>query len=346
MMSEIDRKKVFWLLKKYSSYTAWKALGDAYNEFADAWMTAMKSADMRDSTEVSWRSEHTKEILDGKIAFNKGLKLLKHGDRQVFRNNSRGLLNRASNELIFVQKIMNPEEYVHDCMKNKDLAFSLIENLVRTMCGQGAATEFDEGKPAPLKRWSVLLNKHPTQGYSLRAPEATATPHNLSPVPPSTNVIVRTTEEIPFDGIYEPEWSGADVSCSGWIEKLTSDAAFEKASAIEKGCMNYLVSGAKAPLYQDGENDAPMPVTWRLIWKDERYLDGKIPEEEEDYLKPGKESSPVQLRCEGGQPCPRSGYWWTPARKGSRQRFTQGEIMPDYPGSSYGVTIWQLDLNQ
>jgi hypothetical protein len=56
--------------------------------------------------------------------------------------------------------------------------------------------------------------------------------------------------------------------------------------------------------------------------------------------------TPSVTRCEGGQPCPRSGYWWTPARKGSRQHFTQGEIMPDYPGSSYGVTIWQWDAGQ
>jgi hypothetical protein len=57
-------------------------------------------------------------------------------------------------------------------------------------------------------------------------------------------------------------------------------------------------------------------------------------------------ATPSVTRCEGGQPCPRSGYWWTPARKGSRQRFTQGEIMPDYPASSYGVTIWQWDAGQ
>jgi hypothetical protein len=53
-----------------------------------------------------------------------------------------------------------------------------------------------------------------------------------------------------------------------------------------------------------------------------------------------------KLRCDGGQPCLRSGYWWTPAREGSRRHFTQGEIMPEYPGSAYGATIWQWDASQ
>ena len=43
-MDEADRKKVFWLLKKYSSYTTWQALGDAYAEFVTAWEYAIANA--------------------------------------------------------------------------------------------------------------------------------------------------------------------------------------------------------------------------------------------------------------------------------------------------------------
>ena len=50
-------------------------------------------------------------------------------------------------------------------------------------------------------------------------------------------------------------------------------------------------------------------------------------------------------RCEGGQLCPKSGWWHTPAREGSRQRFEAGAIMPKY-ASDYGSTIWQWDVNQ
>ncbi len=51
------------------------------------------------------------------------------------------------------------------------------------------------------------------------------------------------------------------------------------------------------------------------------------------------------LRCEGGQPCPRTGYWHTPALEGGRQRFDAGAVMPKYD-SDYGATIWQWDSNQ
>lgn len=52
-----------------------------------------------------------------------------------------------------------------------------------------------------------------------------------------------------------------------------------------------------------------------------------------------------RLRVEGGQPCLRSGYWFTPAQPGSRRLFKEGENMP-VVGSDYGATIWQWDPEQ
>lgn len=45
-------------------------------------------------------------------------------------------------------------------------------------------------------------------------------------------------------------------------------------------------------------------------------------------------------RVEAGQPCPRAGYWFTPAQADSRRSFQQGETMPDFSDSSWGATIW------
>jgi hypothetical protein len=54
-----------------------------------------------------------------------------------------------------------------------------------------------------------------------------------------------------------------------------------------------------------------------------------------------KPSYPSQSnRCEANQPCPRSGLWYTPAKENSERAFKAGEIMPDYPDSAYGATIW------
>jgi Domain of unknown function (DUF1911)/Domain of unknown function (DUF1910) len=46
-----------------------------------------------------------------------------------------------------------------------------------------------------------------------------------------------------------------------------------------------------------------------------------------------------------GEPCPREGYWFTPAKVGSRRHFEAGDVMPSV-GGDYGVTIWQRDEKQ
>jgi hypothetical protein len=59
----------------------------------------------------------------------------------------------------------------------------------------------------------------------------------------------------------------------------------------------------------------------------------------------GKQASdsaqlPSELqRCEGGQPCPETGLWFTPAKTGSQQIFTKGDTMPIFH-TDYGMTIW------
>jgi Immunity protein 74 len=50
-------------------------------------------------------------------------------------------------------------------------------------------------------------------------------------------------------------------------------------------------------------------------------------------------------RVAGGDPCPQSGFWFTPARQSSRRYFFQGEAMP-VVGGDYGVTVWQWDADQ
>jgi Domain of unknown function (DUF1911)/Domain of unknown function (DUF1910) len=66
-------------------------------------------------------------------------------------------------------------------------------------------------------------------------------------------------------------------------------------------------------------------------------------------LKPGATTqtpdSVPRLRCESGQPCPREGWWFTPASVDSRRRFAFGELMPEL-GGDYGATIWQWDEQQ
>jgi len=48
----------------------------------------------------------------------------------------------------------------------------------------------------------------------------------------------------------------------------------------------------------------------------------------------------VHERVEGGEPCPQDGHWWTPAGDPGRGYFKKGDVMPNYPSSQYGATIW------
>lgn len=46
-----------------------------------------------------------------------------------------------------------------------------------------------------------------------------------------------------------------------------------------------------------------------------------------------------------GQQCPRSGWWFTPARTSSRKYINEGEVFPA-ADTSYGATFWQWDIDQ
>ena len=48
------------------------------------------------------------------------------------------------------------------------------------------------------------------------------------------------------------------------------------------------------------------------------------------------------LRVAGGEPCPKSGLWFSPAKADSQAHFDAGTVMPDFPEAQYGMTIWQL----
>jgi hypothetical protein len=55
--------------------------------------------------------------------------------------------------------------------------------------------------------------------------------------------------------------------------------------------------------------------------------------------------APAALRCEANHPCPREGFWFTPAKSNSRRYFTQDQVMPAV-GGDYGATTWQWDETQ
>jgi Domain of unknown function (DUF1911)/Domain of unknown function (DUF1910) len=98
-------------------------------------------------------------------------------------------------------------------------------------------------------------------------------------------------------------------------------------------------------------------ITYLLDINDSSYRDAEfypkdlvafarqLDKETKDAM-PVPEQERQRLRVEGGQPCTQAGYWFTPAKQGSRRQFKKGEIMPVIEGSQYGATIWQWAKEQ
>lgn len=57
------------------------------------------------------------------------------------------------------------------------------------------------------------------------------------------------------------------------------------------------------------------------------------------------EKAAAPLCALAGEPCPREGWWLTPAKLDSRRKFRQGETMPEV-GGDYSAAIWQWDATQ
>lgn len=73
-----------------------------------------------------------------------------------------------------------------------------------------------------------------------------------------------------------------------------------------------------------------------------------IPNEYEDSMlawDSARAPATTMQRLEGGEVCTLPGYYFSPARPGSRRRFDAAERMPIF-ASEYGKTVWQWDDNQ
>ncbi|WP_147695287.1 hypothetical protein [Vogesella mureinivorans] len=156
------------------------------------------------------------------------------------------------------------------------------------------------------------------KGAGLRLPERIPL-YELDP-----SVVIRPGDKVPECGIYLPD---ADNACTQFLH-------FGQ-SALENELEIWVRQGLVKDEYDWWiEERNIVPPTWTLIRRvPDRYI--AVPPEG-FYPK----DQPSTGRVAAGQPCPQAGTWWTPAKPDARRAFTQGDIMPDYPDSRYGATIW------
>jgi hypothetical protein len=326
--SELERKQLFHLIKKWSSYTAWERIFGYYKKLAEVVEASVRASDdgglEKDQTSISY-SDYA-YILSGLADFEDGLIRLREGDKSVFTwSDAYGLFNRSA--LVFDRyettkfKVEDRDIMWHDETPYSKEFFEALTVCSKAMdeCWRYIVEDRYADDPAPIY-------------YALW--EAVWLPyfHYPSPLPevpePEEDVFVATGEEIACSGIWEP------VEAKGSHKRI--------------GAINYLHGGSEAPPADQAYRDIAdrrygnhaleaIDVVWRLIWRDDRYEDGTVPEEEKDYRfvmpnPPNKENpyelepddylerhnlpnpfldgirSPSIPRVEGGEVCPRDGY--------------------------------------
>ncbi|RZM11347.1 MAG: hypothetical protein EOO88_47005, partial [Pedobacter sp.] len=99
---------------------------------------------------------------------------------------------------------------------------------------------------------------------------------------PIDSVFVRSNEITPYSGIWEP--IDAEPMKISLLTLFVKNKIPQPPFKII-GTMNYLHGGSKTPqMTVSIKNESIDSNTmWRLIWRDDRYCDGTIPQEEQNY---------------------------------------------------------------
>jgi len=373
-MSDDDRARQFWILKRGTSYTAWKRCRDAYamyvelmerqcreepvgrmNEralardriayqklIADGVIDSfdMSQIENWDSNITKWTSATYANALNGVALFDKGLALLKQGDRSVFQHTSRGLFedayNRAHREyedvylggprgdksLVFYGKyVLAMKAALQWSAEQVGLAAGGVQCAMANMSAPAIWEETREVyDPLEKRKKQVIGTSELWKQEAFHLRELPLVPQ------PVNEVFVRTGEACLAFGIYEAQ--------------------------VKDGLMVYMCAGADALRYGEpcSHPGGGQPITWRLIWEDDRYLDGTIPPEEADYY-PEELSPPDFSRFVGdeleddwrpddlivsrtGEPAARTGRWAARDDLGGRIYWRKGDALPPNKGQS------------
>lgn len=125
-------------------------------------------------------------------------------------------------------------------------------------------------------------------------------PKNLPPVPERSDILIKTDDPVPCDGIWEP----VKIQYNHKLLVIKTDISGFK----NLGAYHYFIRGMNAPrqVYEDSllqDGWGYRDVHWRLVWEDTRYCDGVIPDESAYFLddEPGQ-----RITCPSGERCPYS----------------------------------------
>ena len=257
-MTGEDRKKLFWYLKRKTSYAAWRREAEIFDQFAGIYQQQVREEPVAPGVmETNWKLFYP-DVLKAQAFYEQALERLLQGDRSIFLYNSRAGLSQATTLAGFwytelVNHGMREDHFWIG--KYEPQLTAVMRRFFDAAQQRGYLESQTEDEPAP-EAWSTLWWD---EFAKLPLPDTASLPEVAEP---ASEVLVRTGNPVPTFGIYEPQ--------------------------IKDGCMNYLLGGTTAPTIweSDGtyETENTLNVTWRLIWEDTRYIDGTIPAEERAYF--------------------------------------------------------------
>ena len=218
-------------------------------------------------------------------AYNEGLDELRRGHRSAWRCGN--ALDRVLTDFHVVATYLYPdgnywERGIQEAAYPPKVEALNVLMRATQYVGDCAACEviFGEHSTAQFTSAGALLDP---EAYAFRFYRSSfpVFPEKLPSVPFPTGVSVQSGDIVPADGIWEPV-----TVTRGSLLNLIRAAAPGVENA---GCFNYLVQGTRAPRMTrcfTGSHGIPrdVDVCWRLLWHDERYTDGVIPNESEYLL--------------------------------------------------------------
>lgn len=277
--SALERQQIFYWLKRVSSATAWRRIFEYYKIWAAITESSFREADARgwgDKTALP-HSDYVL-ILKGLAHCEEGVIRLAKGDKRVFKFDANGEFAIARRALFHWAEMTSRIETGENGIDRNHTPFwkEFCEKLT-SACQAWQECGIHILEPRYLGEPGLTL-----YGDWLKAElKAMPFPNQLIPVPdPIDNTFVRTNEFTPCSGIWEP----VDVPKPSILSLITRPAKPQPPFRVA-GAMNYLHGGSKAPqiTLETLDDNFAVDTTWRLLWPDDRYSDGTIPEEEAYY---------------------------------------------------------------
>lgn len=315
--SDDERKILFLWLKQISSYTAWNRVLSYYKLWADSAENCrrMASATGCDDTSRVSNSDYV-TILRGLAHCEDGVLRLRSGDKRVFRFDANGDFAMADRALTYWDKYLIRIEWgEHPPISEQDTPG--WTDFHRAFLELSEA--WGEIAPDVLEPWDANAESHTFYNDNLKSTlQKMAYSPPLPEVPdPENNTFVRSGKTVPCSGIWEPVEVPKAKMLSLFQQKQIPKGPFPIV-----GTMSYLHADSEAPNMAAYGEERGLPATWRLLWRDARYEDGLLPDEENSYrflmpetkdkferITASKDIRDALVWASSGQPAPRAGRW-------------------------------------